>query len=300
MRNLYETKEGSLVSVMNNKDANKVHVMSSSGNVSTVKQSSLKEAKIDLVPTAHYDEKFIQIVVGGVSRKPYYVTAKEKIYPGRKFSAIVTPIDAHTVQFIRYASGVPAEAWMGKDLPKDHTNDGKQERFDTVVPGAQPLGGKAPQSAGSASTGGDLITIDDEVGTVSKLVLEWNQPMEISIEQIDEYFETSDLLPQPDGIRMTTAEGTVVKKRNKQTTSSSDTTTTKTGAYGLSPMMFHSCPKCESLTILEVDRKTGLETNKCPVCGNTYVYEGSRNDGESGVAGQSKGDEAPEKTNGNK
>ena len=69
MRNLYETKEGSLVSVMNNKDANKVHVMSSSGNVSTVKQSSLKEAKIDLVPTAHYDEKFIQIVVGGVSRK---------------------------------------------------------------------------------------------------------------------------------------------------------------------------------------------------------------------------------------
>jgi hypothetical protein len=287
-KNLYETKDGVLVSILNAKDANKTLVISSAGFITTVKKADLQEASLELVSGGLYNENFLQVSLGGLAAKPYYLNAKEKVYPGLNRTAAVCPVDVTTVKFLRYAVGVPDEAHMNQPLPKDHTNDGKEKRFPQLVPGASTLGGNTPSSS---ATGGDLIPLDSgEEGTVTKLILTWNTPMELSLDQINEYFETSELLPLPDTIKMVLSNGSnITSNRSKsQATGSDETSMTKQAYYGLTPVATRVCPKCGATAILDTDRKTGLATNKCIVCKWSTVYEGSINDGTHGLAGQTK------------
>jgi hypothetical protein len=266
MLNVFEHKPtGQLVSIVNGSTP-EVKVLTANGELKTVKRGELVSAK--LVSDGVYSERFIQAALEGVTYSPRYVNRDLKAYGNGKTTIFATPYGEDKVQ-VKYAQGIPSEsAGGGADaLNMSKRNIGTLPKFDAP---AGPI---------------DLMGESNE--QVTKLVVEWHNPPDMSRDDIMDILNGIEFLGEPTIVKIVTPDGTDTKRKNTATGSvQASHGIKKQGYYGPSPVAYRTCPDCRSIAILEQDRKTGYTYNKCTVCKWSAFYEGSALNG--GVAGQSK------------
>lgn len=277
-----------LVSPINEKEA-----ITQKGDIIPIIKEKLR--KSSLLPGGEYNEKFLQVVLGGLVAPPKS-TGKYLIYKGKNVIAMVEPVSTNIV---RFAIGIPNEAFgpgaerlndlkINKDKVKDY------DKFTDKKPGRPKL--KEEGYDGAELPEPEELKIDESenISGVKKLVLEWNSNIgDFSIDDIKEMFGNEGGLPEPDVIKLETETESIVRKRGKNptvTTAEKDTNglIKKGGYFGESPVMYQVCPKCQSKVIIDTEenRKTGKVKLMCVKCGYSYVYEGSLPD--QGIPGQTK------------
>lgn len=267
-------------------------------DVSTLKKASLYSSGI-------YNEKFIQAAVGGLRRPPIH-NGKLLAYDGFDAVAFVEPVSRGIVKF---AIGLPSEAFgpgaeklndmkINKDKSKDYDKDKpKGKKMVEEIDELEKLGDGKELSPEKEDTGPEELKLSDQqsLSGVKRLVLEWTSGIDnISIEDIKENFGEDKFLPEPDTIRLTTENETVVRKKSRPGSSAVraeiDSSLIKKSYYGLTPTMSSSCPKCQSKLFIdwEVQRKEGKTVVKCsnPKCDYEALYEGSLEN--EGLAGQKR------------
>lgn len=268
---------GELVSVL--KDAPDALVIGANDICREVKRADLRPTK--LYHSGVYGEKFMQSALGGITDTPKYVSASIALYRGVKASALVEVLPSG---LLKYAYGLPNEAFgPGADALDDmKINKDKQKDWEKEYDDLDIDNDAAVDEDGEPA---ELDIADEEnIGNIKKLTLTWNAPKgDISIADIQGMFGEGTSLPDPDVIKIDTGKETITRKR------SSSKKMVKKAYYAPGPMMYRSCPKCQTMFVLKVARDTGVTTMVClnPKCKNEIVYEASVVPGQ-GVAGQSK------------
>jgi len=291
MKNVYD-HNGTLVSILKKADDKNCLVISDKGVTSTVNSDELKPAK--LYNQGIYHEKFFQAVLGGLLEPPKRVKASLSVYNGKYGIAVAEITDK---DFVKYAIGLPDEAFgpgadrlddlkINKDKEKDYDKDSGDDwmgELSTLDSMDDPMG----------ETEELQISDDEPLGNLSKITITWENPAaDVSISEIKNLFGEGQPLPDPDTIKVDTGEETVTRKKSWRER------LTKTAAhrkayYGPAPVMFHTCPKCQTMLVIDTkaDRKPGDERRvivRCPnpKCGYESLYEGSLPG--HGASGQSK------------
>jgi hypothetical protein len=278
-----------LVSPINERQAITQH-----GEIIPIHKSELSSAK--LLKNGVYDEKFIQMAIGGLKKAPGHV-GKLLLYEGNTALAYVEPQGNNLVKF---SIGLPNEAFgpgaeklndmkINKDKAKDFDKDTNNKKdLMKEINDLDALGEPTEE-------GPEELKIDDSegIGGIKKLVLEWNSGIDnLSIDEIKEMFGEGKDLPEPDIIKLETDTESIVRKKGKEVVSAKDSNSNnnlKKAYYGPTPVASSTCPKCQSKLVMDwkTNRKDGKFILKClnPGCKYEMLYEGSL-DGQ-GVAGQS-------------
>lgn len=274
-----------LVSPINDRQAITQH-----GEIIPIHKANLASAK--LLRNGIYDERFIQVAIGGLKKAPSHV-GKLLLYEGNKAIAYVEPQGNNLVKFSiglpNEAFGPGAEKLNDMKINKDKVKDFDKDKNKSLMKEIDEL-----DSLGEPKEEPEELKIDDSegIGGIRKLVLEWNSGIDnLSIDDIKEMFGEGKDLPEPDVIKLETDTESIVRKKGKEVVSAKESNSNnniKKAYYGPTPVAFSTCPKCQSKLVMDwkTNRKEGKFILKClnPECKYEMLYEGSL-DGQ-GVAGQ--------------
>lgn len=290
MKNLNTFNRGNeLVAILRNA-ADGAVLISSRGDIAKLAAKVAETVVLDrttIVDGGTYNEKFVQAAIGGLTELPKKHASGE-IYTGKDASVFVTATDKEGM--VKVAIGIPAEAYIHPEAEgyKDtKRNKGTQAALpDFAGPKSEQDFNKASEDDLIPLTGGNDEG-EESFENVPKLTLEFKNLKNVSVEQIQDFFEEhqDDFLSVPTVIKIDNGKETLIKRQKGSATIR--TTKKASDYYGLSPMMERICKKCQGLNIVDVNRKTGSATVICHSCGYKYVYEGSVGT-STGLAGQDK------------
>jgi len=268
--------------------------ITSSGEIEEVPQNKaiVKEAK--LIPAGIYNERFVQAALGGLKSSPVYIKKSGglMLYEGNSGIAYIEPLGKGLVKF---AIGVDSGAFVNpEEVNRRKVPHGKEPDFDkdklfkedkrkdngkggknTKKPmeelsDLESMDSSVPQTL-------DIADPEERLDKVKSIVLKWDNPtVDGSITDIRKMFGEGSPLPEPSSIIIDTGEERITSKKTINTAmveARIKQASVGVPSLGVTPIMTHSCPKCQSLMMYKWDPDKQETLIICPVCDYVLRYE---------------------------